>query len=379
MHTPSSRWKPVAIVVGIWLAYWLLSVAQSYTVQLQSTGHADPWLIGMRLVAHMSLWILLTPALIAFVRRFRIDRHTWTRNLPLHLVVALLASVADIWVWYRWRMIVGPPVPSGRTFLVQWLMQIDLAVFTYFVIVAIVHAVDYHRWYQERLDESHRLELRTAQLETQLATAQLQMLKMQLQPHFLFNTLHAIAELVHEDPQAADRMVAGLGSLLRISLESAGRQMVTLREELEFLEAYLSIEQVRFRERLSVAVEIDPHALDARVPHLLLQPLVENAIRHGVAPRMAAGRVTVTARRENGRVEIEVADNGRGLPNGVPGAEGVGLRNTRARLEQLYGKEYRLELTNGTAGGAVARLALPYQTGLEEEPLDQQIVAVVER
>jgi LytS/YehU family sensor histidine kinase len=205
------------------------------------------------------------------------------------------------------------------------------------------------------------------------------MLKMQLQPHFLFNTLHAIAELVHEDPRAADRMVAGLGSLLRISLESAGRQMVTLREELEFLEAYLAIEQVRFRERLSVAVEIDPHALDARVPHLLLQPLVENAIRHGVAPRMAAGRVTVSARRENGRVEIEIADNGRGLPNGTPRAEGVGLRNTRARLEQLYGNEFRLELANGPAGGAVARLALPYQTGLEEEPVDQQIVAVVER
>ena len=378
MRSRSWRWKPVLIVGGIWLAYWLLSVAQSYTVQIQSSGEANAWLIAMRLVAHMSLWIVLTPPLIAFARRFRIDRHTWRRNLPLHVGVAMLASLADIWVWYRWRMIVGPPVPTGRTFLVQWLMQIDLAVFTYFVIVAIVHAVDYHRFFQERTEESHRLELRTAQLEAQLATAQLQVLKMQLQPHFLFNTLHAIAELVHEDPRAADRMVSGLGSLLRISLDSAGRQMVTLREELEFLEAYLAIEQVRFRERLTVSMDIDPHALDARVPHLLLQPLVENAIRHGVSPRMAAGRVTVAATRRDGRVEIEIADNGRGLPNGTPRAEGVGLSNTRARLEQLYGGEFKLELANGPAGGAVARLALPYQTGVEEAPLDQ-IVAVVER
>jgi len=128
-----------------------------------------------------------------------------------------------------------------------------------------------------------------------------------------------------------------------------------------------------------VAVEIDPHALDAQVPHLLLQPLVENAIRHGVSPRMSAGRVSVSARRENGRVEIEIADNGRGIPNGTPRVEGVGLRNTRARLEQLYGNEFRLELANGPAGGAIARLELPYKTGSEEEPLDQQIVAVVER
>jgi Histidine kinase len=201
---------------------------------------------------------------------------------------------------------------------------------------------------------------RVARLRTQLVEAELRSLRLQLEPHFLFNSLNTVAELVHEDPQLADRMITRLSDLLRLTVEGTGTQAVTLRQELHFLEAYLDIERLRFRERLSVEMDIAPDTLDALVPALILQPIVENSIRHGLALQAAGGRITVSSTRANGYLELAVRDNGCGLQRG--GArERVGLSNTRARLEQLYGAAYRFELRNHEAGGAIATIAIPFR------------------
>jgi two-component system LytT family sensor kinase len=189
-------------------------------------------------------------------------------------------------------------------------------------------------------------------------------LKMQLHPHFLFNTLHAISALMHKDVELADRMIARLGELLRSTLEHVGTQEVALRDELEFIKPYLEIEQARLGPRLTVQLDIDPEAMDANVPNLILQPLVENAIRHGIAPRAGAGHIEIHARRENGRVRLQVCDNGRGLATNY--TEGVGVGNTRARLRQLYGEEHQFVMCNRPDGGLEVTVALPFSTALAD-------------
>src|SRR6185295_5282614 len=211
--------------------------------------------------------------------------------------------------------------------------------FTYLAIAACSHAVKFHGKFRER-------ELRAAELEATLAQARLQALKMQLQPHFLFNTLQTIAELVHQDPDGADQMILRLSELLRITLQSNAVNEVSLKEEIDFLKVYLEIEQARMGARLAVRMRIDPDTWIAQVPNLLLHPLVENAIRHGIAPYATGGQITISSARENGSLRLLVRDTGPGLSSDGVRTSGVGLANTRARLRQLYGSGARLDLTN---------------------------------
>lgn len=223
----------------------------------------------------------------------------------------------------------------------------------YWVIVSISHALAFYRRSQDR-------ERKAAELEASLAEARLEALRMQLHPHFLFNTLNAISTLVHKDPAAADEMIADLSELLRVALDASGRQEVPLREELEFLDRYLDIQRVRFGDRLRIEKEIDVAVLDAMVPTLILQPLAENAIRHGIEPGCAAGLIKIHAHRSGDRLRISITDNGGGLkPNAARQSEGIGLANTRARLTQLYGESARLVLNSGSAGGCSVELELP--------------------
>ena len=216
----------------------------------------------------------------------------------------------------------------------------------------------YYRKYRER-------ELRALQLETRLAQAQLDALKMQLHPHFLFNTLNSISVLMSEDVVAARRMLTRMSELLRASLENVGKHEVSLREELDFLGNYLEIEQTRFHDRLAVRMQIEPGVLDARVPNLILQPLVENAIRHGVAPRAQQGLIEISAVREDGMVQLKVRDNGPGLQLSAPESltKGIGLSNTQARLNQLYGSHHRFELKDAPGGGLEVVIAIPFRNG----------------
>jgi LytS/YehU family sensor histidine kinase len=202
--------------------------------------------------------------------------------------------------------------------------------------------------------------LDASELETRLAKTHLQVLKMQLQPHFLFNTLNTIAELVHTDPEAADGMITRLGKLLRLSLDHASHQVVPLRQEADFVRVYAEIEQVRFQDRLQVVWDLAPDTLDAAVPTLLWQPVLENAIRHGVTPMAGLGRIVIASRREAEDLVLEIADNGRGLPPGGALREGVGLRNVRERVAQLYGSRARFNLAPTLGGGVTATLRLPF-------------------
>jgi sensor histidine kinase YesM len=225
---------------------------------------------------------------------------------------------------------------------------------TYWAIVGLSHALAYHREAQARA-------LRASQLGKHLVEAQLQSLQRQLQPHFLFNTLNAISALMHRDVEAADAMIARLSDLLRISLQMVGVQEVSLKEELDFLSKYLEIEQTRFRDRLTVVFDVHPGTLDALVPNLILQPLVENAIKHGIGPRPAPGTITIRSRCAGGLLELDVQDNGVGMSAARLSDfnRGVGLSNTRSRLEHLYGSLHRFEFRRPAEGGLLVLIALP--------------------
>jgi LytS/YehU family sensor histidine kinase len=298
------------------------------------------------------IYALSTPLVLLLARRYRVERQGWRRAVPVHLLAGTLLCAA----WSAFHIFLDTYF-SGTFATYRWgnlprviFLNIDRELLVYWIIVVISHAADYYQRYREG-------ELRASQ-------AQLQALKMQLHPHFLFNALHSISALVHSDPDAADQMIAKLGDFLRLTLDSAAAQEVPLRQELEFLNCYLDIERTRFRDRLTTEIHADPQVLDCVVPNLILQPIVENAIRHGVSQRAARGHVEVRASRAGDSLRLEVRDNGRGLPEGAEACRakqggGVGLANTRARLQQLYGGSFRFELSNAPAGGAVVTLELP--------------------
>ncbi|HEY7475161.1 MAG TPA: histidine kinase, partial [Vicinamibacterales bacterium] len=223
----------------------------------------------------------------------------------------------------------------------------------YWSIVAAAHGFAYYRSGRER-------ELRESQLEARLAEARLQLLKMQLHPHFLFNTLNTIAELLHEDADAADRMIAGLSDLLRATLDAGNVDEVDLEAELRLLSRYLEIQQARFGDRLRVRIDAGPAERGALVPFLVLQPVVENAIRHGLAARADAGKIDVRAIRRGGTLVIDVEDDGAGVEDAERVRDGVGLGNTRARLQALYGSGQSLEVTGGPGLGTLVRVTIPW-------------------
>ncbi|QSQ28549.1 histidine kinase [Pyxidicoccus parkwayensis] len=257
------------------------------------------------------------------------------------------------------QLLISPPGgwPAAWTYFTYMLSKTtDFDLLMYLSMVGLDAALRYSRQVREEA-------VRASQLEAQLAQAQLQLLRSQLRPHFLFNTLHAISALMHSDVDAADRMVGQLSELLRASLERDGRQEVPLSEELELLAPYLDIERTRFSDRLQVEVDVAPEVRDALVPPLLLQPLVENAIRHGIAPRRGPGRVWVRAALSGERLAVEVRDDGVGPPSsGVEALrEGIGLGSTRARLERLYGNAHALTLEANAPRGFAVSLSLPYR------------------
>jgi len=230
-------------------------------------------------------------------------------------------------------------------------------------VLGVCYAIDYCCKYRER-------EVRAAQLESELAQAQLQSLRMQLHPHFLFNTLNGMVGLVRGNQnQAAVRMLVGLSDLLRHALDHSDEQEVELREELKFLELYLSIQQMRFPDRLQVEVEVAPDTMDALVPNLILRPLAENAIHHGIAPRVSSGLVGINAQRDNGSLQLRVYDNGSGLPRNwqLSGSNGIGLANTITRLQQLYGDDQRFDIHNRENGGVEVTISIPFRIRVNED------------
>ncbi|EAU67838.1 two-component sensor histidine kinase [Stigmatella aurantiaca DW4/3-1] len=309
------------------------------------------------------LWALMTPLIFACCERFPVVRPRWARNLGCHLVLYVFLWAVDMGLAWLLRPWIGHP---GRPFLLTLAEGALLSIYSYAGMAAIGHALRFYRLYMER-------RVRASELETQLVRAQLLALQMQLRPHFLFNALNAITGLIRTgDSKGAVQMTVGLADLLRAVLRGDDTQEVPLHQELDFVARYLRIEQLRFQERLHTQIRVDPSASDALVPHLLLQPLVENAVRHG-ARAEAQNRVDIHITRESDMLWLRVRDTGLG-PNppggaspepasepGVPREGGIGLSNTRARLRHLYGDGHRLELLHAEGGGAVAQVAIPYR------------------
>lgn len=339
---------------GAWTLVAVLTTELQYVAQPSESARSY-WLMVRLALASCWLWALFTPVILAFSRRFRIDRASWPRTVPLHLAAAALLTLVDVALMRAFAPVLEPDAPFAQLpIYVTVFRQLFLYTVCYFVIVALAHV----RYYAGL---SYERDLRGAQLEAQLSSARLAALQGQLRPHFLFNTLNMIAEQVYTDPAGADAMLTRLGVLLRSSFTESDRELVPLRRELELLESYVDIMQGRFRGRLTFERDVDPGALDSLVPRFVLQPLVENAIKHGVEPREEGGLVTVVARREGASVVLEVRDNGDGLIGSIH--EGTGVRNTRERLQHLYGAgRQQFTLTSPANGGTVATLVIPYET-----------------
>jgi sensor histidine kinase YesM len=303
------------------------------------------------------LWALVTPLILWLARRFRIDRNQWLRKAALHFLFSLVLVTVLISLHYVIYMILSGRVSSITPLrLIGYLYpNLDRWLLLYWFILLMSHAFNYYNSYRKG-------ELKASQLRTQLVQSQLEALKMQVQPHFLFNTLHSISALLSKDTEGARKMITRLGDFLRLTLENSGSMEVTLQQEIEFLNGYLEIERVRFQDRLTTDIKIDPTVLDVRVPNLILQPIVENAMRHAVV-NSRSGHVEIIASPRNGAVHIEVNDNGPGLQVDrtleMRRAKGLGLANTQARLVGLYGTAARFEMTNRSSGGLTVSIEIP--------------------
>ncbi|MEP6691640.1 MAG: histidine kinase [Gemmatimonadaceae bacterium] len=356
------RWSSYA---ALWTTIAALFAALSALVYLlmSSYGHGragGPPPIGewaasfATMLADWYLWAFLAPLVMWLGSRISFARFPRVVVIVAHLLLGVTIAFGKVSLRY-W---IGRAVPWLPT--LPWPSILDTLptnVLVYWSILGVSYAIEYYSRFRER-------EVRAAHLESRLARAQLDVLRMQLDPHFLFNTLHTISVLVREhENDTADRMIARLSELLRLSIDNEAMQEVPLARELEILACYLDIQQTRFQERLAVGLDIDPAARDGMVPTLLLQPLVENAIRHGIAHRDTGGRVDVAAARDGDRLRITIRDDGQGISEqAVAGATGVGIPNTRARLEKLYGDRHRFELRNDPAGGVAVTMEIPWRT-----------------
>ncbi|MEO5894400.1 MAG: histidine kinase [Vicinamibacterales bacterium] len=372
--TPPLRW-----VFGAATLLGFFSTLQAYRLtSLDYNGKMDVQL-GALLVLNLVYWYV--PATLAAVifrmdqSRFRLDPQRWMRALALNAAGAVSFSVAHAVAmigvrWLVWSNAGKMSTVGWSTFLQRiYLTNLDWTLMTYSTIVGLGYALGYYREAQARA-------VKEATLETQLAEARLKTLEAELQPHFLFNTLHAISTLIHTNPDSADRMISRLSDLLRLTFDRSGAARVSLQEELEFLGKYLEIEQTRFQDRLSVRYDVDPETLDAEVPRLILQPLVENAIKHGLSPRVGHGVIEIVARHDGGALWLEVRDNGVGLSGSARSQfrSGVGLPNTRDRLECLYGNAQTLEFSEGN-GGLTVRMRMPLQRSPAADRAHASLVA----
>ncbi|MGD9560898.1 MAG: sensor histidine kinase [Pyrinomonadaceae bacterium] len=342
-----------------------LSFASRSAITAYQTGSSIGWhvLFSQYLIDFYVIG-LASPVIFWLCRRYPIERGRMIARFFAHLVFSILFTTVVypmclVAIWY-----IGYPDLSQTPTLWDWLRDsfllphfIHQVLISYWATLGVAHAFEYSRRVQ-------REKTQTAELASQLAQAQLAALKMQIHPHFLFNTLNSITALLHKDPDAAEQMIARLSEFLRMTLKGSNASAVTLEEEIRFLKNYLEIEKIRFRDRLLIDIRVDPAVLEARVPNLILQPIVENAFRHGLSKQCDRGKLTIDAKGYSDRLVIEIADNGPGiaLQNGGSSErkEGVGLSNTRARLKEFFDGDFQFEIGNLPGSkGTMVRLVVP--------------------
>lgn len=356
---PAWSWRRGALIFAGWTLVGVMGLSYAWFSSVM--GSRPPptlraWVDGF---VGVWIWALMTPLIFAWCERYPLVRPRIARSGAAHLALFVAFWAGEVALGSLTAPWLAPP---GRTLPLYMAQCALLGIYSYGGMAAIGHALRFYRLYLDR-------RVRTSELETQLVRTQLRALQMQLRPHFLFNALNTITGLIRTgDSKGAVQMTVGLADLLRAVLREDGAQEVPLQQELDFVERYLRIEQLRFQERLDTHIHVAPEARDALVPHLLLQPLVENAVRHGASTE-AQNRVDIHITRESDMLWLRVRDTGQGLrptapapaEPGVPREGGIGLTNTRARLRHLYGEEHRLELLPADGGGAVAEVAIPYR------------------
>ena len=361
----------VLAILGAWTLFGFFFSTQLY-LNIRYHGRSQafsliliPWLICGY------LWAALTPVALLLARRFPLEKELIVRRVALHLLFGVLLSLLQLVAYnfvfntlvHRSSDSLFPLGPFQDVLVGQFHFNLLL----YCVLVGLYQTFDYYRRFREREQRATQLEVEAAQLETQLTRAQLDALKMQLHPHFLFNTLNTISVLMEEDVGAANEMLLRLSDLLRAALKNNEAHEVTLEEELQFLEKYLQIEQARFQDRLKVRIDPAPETLTAYLPNLILQPLVENAIRHAVAPRATETLIEIRSHKHDGRLHLSVSDNGEGMVDHATPTNGIGLRNTRARLEKLYGSNQDFRLETASGGGVHISIIIPFRNRDDEE------------
>jgi two-component sensor histidine kinase len=396
-------WRKLLVRTAVLTAFWLLLafiVATEFYFMARSGPVDVTWAkAAIEPLRDWLPWILLSPVVVAMADLVRFERQIWKQSLFIHLAACAIVAVAyetllttilprpDIRMFTAAApsiartskssdnmmvtedRIVAPtlgPVGAGlvyprtsfwRSLLHRAALRTQFTAPIYWCIVCFC-------WVLNHFQETRERERRALELEKRLTQANLQALKMQLQPHFLFNTLNAISSLIHENPKAADDMLCALSQFLRMNLAVSSKNEVALQQELDFVDRYLEIQQTRFGERLRINRQIDPSVKAAMVPPLILQPLVENAIRHGLESRETGGTVTIRASRDNGTLRLEISDDGEGFKGGklFAASEGIGLSNTKARLSELYGENHEFRLMVNKPSGARVTIAIPYRT-----------------
>ncbi len=354
-----------AAIIAVWAMLGVIYAGPIYfEVRSEGMGHAA-WRVFSWGILMWLAWAPLTPAMVWFARRYSLVGEAWKKNLLIHLPVFLLVSIIHSAAATAITLTVKPfdnmgssPTAFWPRFLSRMQGSFGSDLLVYGAVIGICYALDYYRKYRER-------ELWATRLETQLAQAQLDSLRMQLHPHFLFNTLNGIVGLVRDNKnQAAVNMLVGLSDLLRHTLDHSARQEVELREELNFIKLYLTIQEMRFSDRLQVELDIHPATAKAMVPNLILQPLTENALRHGISSRADSGLIGIRSAAENGNLRLTVYDNGAGLPDDwqMKGSTGIGLANTAARLQQLYSDNHQFDIRNRDGGGVEVVILMPLRT-----------------
>jgi LytS/YehU family sensor histidine kinase len=358
---PVRRWGTIVAAFTAVATYFCLMNATHYAMRNEPV----PWAMLLFDSTTWYMWALMTPFILNIVQKYPLRRGVLLKNGIMHVLTNLTVYFYTTlgFALLHWIILLekGKFWETILTVFVKTQFSMDILV--YWTIVAIASASRYRRHYICS-------EIRASKLNSQLALAQLQALKMQLHPHFLFNTLNSLSELMQEDIRAAEKMLTHLEHFLRLTVNNSEAQEVPFEQELEFLKCYLAIEHVRFQDRLSIHMDIEPQALPIAVPNLLLQPIVENAIRHGIAPRTTAGKIEICAKRNNGVLQVQVHDNGPGLTDDqrktAPMKKGLGLSNTRERLLQLYGKGHRFQLENAPEGGLLVTVEIPVQNRLAQ-------------
>lgn len=362
-------WLEIAAIMGFWT---LLAVLSAGSRVLDPFGEEPSMAAAVReavpIFLNYYLWALVTPLIFWVSSRYSVNRDNWIRRVPLHLAIAFAVAIAvDLYDDAIRVTFFQNPGRRPMTFdalraLSRFYFLNELII--YMAVLAVGVAREFFIRYQARQEETLALRAHADRLQAQLSEARLQALRMQVNPHFLFNTLHAVSSLVERDPQGVRRMLARLGELLRYTLEDGSEAEVTLRQEIDFLDRYLEIQRIRFQGRLQVDKDIAPDVTDALIPNLILQPIVENAVKHGASEAVDMGRVEIRARRSGDRLVVNVIDNGPGLEDDtLPEQQrGFGLRNTRERLEELYGDAFELSFRSPDDGGLVATISLPFHT-----------------